>query len=203
MVKILDVEEPRGAGSDDDDCCEIGMEEFTKKLNLKEGDDVILVAAKGKIVKVEVDQPEDLTNASDANGSSVVDPASSPSRRPVETDDKVKRVAAGACVVDSPFIKIDGDENSILVQVEIDEDRFAIDKPSAKFQAEDGKDDRELFRGTVGVVPSELVVKRERAAGDGSGDGAGEGSCLGRAPERRIFDEDDEEDVVVVDCLMR
>ena len=48
MVKIVDVEE-QPDGSDDDDCVEIDPAEFAKKLNLKETDDVILVAAKGKV----------------------------------------------------------------------------------------------------------------------------------------------------------
>lgn len=45
MVKI---EEQHDAGSDDD-CCEISLEEFAKKVSLKEDDDVILVASKGKV----------------------------------------------------------------------------------------------------------------------------------------------------------
>jgi hypothetical protein len=49
MVKIVDVEEQPDVTSDDDDCVEIDPAEFAKKLNLKETDDVILVAAKGKV----------------------------------------------------------------------------------------------------------------------------------------------------------
>ena len=48
MVKIAEVEEQRDAGSDDD-CCEISLEEFAKKVSLKEDGDVILIAAKGKV----------------------------------------------------------------------------------------------------------------------------------------------------------
>lgn len=47
MVKIVEVEE-HGAGPDDD-CYEIDLEEFAKKVNLKEDDDVVVVAAKGKV----------------------------------------------------------------------------------------------------------------------------------------------------------
>ena len=49
MVKTVDVEEQPDVRSDDDDCVEIDPAEFAKKLNLKETDDVILVAAKGKV----------------------------------------------------------------------------------------------------------------------------------------------------------
>lgn len=50
MVKIMEVEEQPDAGhNDDDDCYEIGLEEFAKKVNLKEDDDLTLVAAKGKV----------------------------------------------------------------------------------------------------------------------------------------------------------
>ena len=48
MVKIVGVEEQHDAGPDDD-CCEISLEEFAKKVSLKEDDDVILIAAKGKV----------------------------------------------------------------------------------------------------------------------------------------------------------
>lgn len=50
MVKIVEIkEEQDDACPDDDDCYEIGIEEFAKKLNVKEDDDVILVAAKGEV----------------------------------------------------------------------------------------------------------------------------------------------------------
>ena len=48
MVKIVEVEEQHDAGPDDD-CCEISLEEFAKKVSLKEDDDVILIASKGKV----------------------------------------------------------------------------------------------------------------------------------------------------------
>uniref|UniRef100_A0ACD5TM51 Uncharacterized protein n=1 Tax=Avena sativa TaxID=4498 RepID=A0ACD5TM51_AVESA len=69
MVKILEIGSPLDAEEEDDDCCEIGLAEFAKKVNLKAADDdVVVVAAKGPIklqdirrkkikVKVEVDQP--------------------------------------------------------------------------------------------------------------------------------------------------
>lgn len=49
MVKIVDVGEEPDVSRDEDDCVEIDPAEFAKKLNLKETDDVILVAAKGKV----------------------------------------------------------------------------------------------------------------------------------------------------------
>ncbi|KAG2539191.1 hypothetical protein PVAP13_9NG454500 [Panicum virgatum] len=113
MVKIVDVEEQPDVRSDDDDCVEIDPAEFAKKLNLKETDDVILVAAKGKIVKVEVDQPESFAKALS------------------------KHVAAGDCI-DNPY-KIDENEMSLL-NVEIDVDRFVIDKPSAKLHGDNKND---------------------------------------------------------------
>ncbi|XP_039785062.1 uncharacterized protein LOC120651585 isoform X2 [Panicum virgatum] len=59
MVKIVDVEE-QPDGSDDDDCVEIDPAEFAKKLNLKETDDVILVAAKGKVALRDFPHPRHL-----------------------------------------------------------------------------------------------------------------------------------------------
>ena len=47
-MKIVGVEEQHDAGPDDD-CCEISLEEFAKKVSLKEDDDVILIASKGKV----------------------------------------------------------------------------------------------------------------------------------------------------------
>ncbi|PUZ39988.1 hypothetical protein GQ55_9G387700 [Panicum hallii var. hallii] len=141
MVKIVDVEEQPDVTSDDDDCVEIDPAEFAKKLNLKETDDVILVAAKGKIVKVEVDQPEGFAKALG------------------------KHVAAGDCI-DNPY-KIGENEMSLL-NVEIDVDRFAIIKPSAKLHGDNQKDGQ-FFRGDkdeidfddVNIVPGKLVVKLE------------------------------------------
>lgn len=50
MVKIVEIkEEQDDACPDDDDCYEIGIEEFAKKLNVKEDDDVVLVAANGEV----------------------------------------------------------------------------------------------------------------------------------------------------------
>ncbi|OEL26756.1 hypothetical protein BAE44_0012227 [Dichanthelium oligosanthes] len=208
MVKIVDVEEQPDVVRDDDDCIEINPAEFAKKLNLKETDDVILVAAKGKIIKVEVgDKSEGLAKASYGYGSEA----------------NHEHVAAGDCI-DNPY-NIDEDEMGLL-KVEIDEDRFVIDKPSAKLQADDHNggqffrgDEHEPGRYTVDVIPRKLVVKREPV--DGSGlevipdmpvvkcepvgdigvEVAEESSydyCLEVAPERKIFDEEDGEDVVVV-----
>ncbi|CAL4940753.1 unnamed protein product [Urochloa decumbens] len=207
MVKIVDIEEQLDVSRDDDDCFEIDPAEFAKKLNLKETDDVILVAAKGKIVKVEVDQPEGFAKAlhgfaSEANH---------------------KNVAAGDCI-DSPY-KIDEDEVSLLT-VKIDVDRFVLDKPSAKLHGDVHNNDQfcpgdkdELRCDTVKAVPDKLVVKLEpvdsigvevvpdkpvvkcKPVGDNGVEGAEEGSydyCLEVSPKRRIFDEEDDEDVVVV-----
>ncbi|CAN6311796.1 unnamed protein product [Urochloa humidicola] len=204
MVKIVDVEEQLDVSRDDDECVEIDPAEFAKKLNLKETDDVIIVAAKGKIVKVEVDQPEGFAKAlygfdSEANR---------------------KRVAAGDCI-DKPY-KIEEDEMRLL-KVEIDVNRFVLDKPSDKFHGVDGQfclgDKEELGCDTVKVVPGKLVVKLEpvdsisvevipdkplmkcEPVGGNGVEAVEEGSydlCLEMTPKRRIFDEEDDEDVVVV-----
>jgi len=46
MMKIVEVEEQHDPN---DDCCEISLEEFAKKVSLMEDDDVILIASKGKV----------------------------------------------------------------------------------------------------------------------------------------------------------
>ncbi|RLN16107.1 hypothetical protein C2845_PM02G19140 [Panicum miliaceum] len=113
-----------------------------------------------------------------------------------------------------------------LLNVEIDVDRFAIDKPSAKLHGDNQKDGQ-FFRGdkdeidfdAVNIVPGKLVVKLEPVdsmgvevvpekpvvkcgpVGDIAVEGAEEDSydhCLEMSPKRRIFDEEDDEDVVVV-----
>ncbi|CAL4923964.1 unnamed protein product [Urochloa decumbens] len=204
MVKIVDIEEQLDVSRDDDDCVEIDPAEFAKKLNLKETDDVILVAAKGKIVKVELDQSEVFAKALYGSGSEF----------------NHKHVAAGDCI-DNPY-KIEEDKMSLL-KVEIDAERFVLDKPSDKFHGDDGhfclghKD--ELYCDTVKVVPGKLVVKLEpvdnigvevvpdkpvmkcEPVGDNGVEGAEEGSydyCLEVSPKRKIFDEEDDDDVVVV-----
>jgi len=134
-----------------------------------------------------------------------------------------KHVAAGDCI-DNPY-KIDENEMSLL-NVEIDVDRFVIDKPSAKLHG-DNKNDGQFFRGDKGeighddvnMVPGKLVVKLEPAdsigveviadkplvkrepVGDNAVEDAEEDSydhCLEMSHKRRIFDEEDDEDVVVV-----
>ncbi|CAN6288700.1 unnamed protein product [Urochloa humidicola] len=207
MVKIVDIEEHLDVSRDDDDCVEIDPAEFAKKLNLKETDDVILVAAKGKIVKVEVDEPEGFAKALYGFGSEA----------------NHKNVPAGGCI-DNPY-KIEEDEMSLL-KVEIDVDRFVLDKPSAKLYDDDRNNDQcclgdkdELGCDAVKVVPGKLVVKLEpvdsigvevipdkpvvkcELVGDNGVEGAEEGSydyCLEMSPEKKIFDEEDDEDVVVV-----
>jgi hypothetical protein len=49
MVKIGEVDE-HSDGEGDEECIEIDPAEFAKKVNLKETDDVVLVAATGKVV---------------------------------------------------------------------------------------------------------------------------------------------------------
>jgi hypothetical protein len=126
-----------------------------------------------------------------------------------------KHDTAGDCI-DNPY-KIDEGETS-LIKVEIDVDRFALDKPSDKLHGDEhniGQDD--VSSGTVKTIPAKLEVKLESV--DSSigvevipdkvvvkcepvaDEGAEEGSydyCLEMAPKRRIFDEEDEEDVVIV-----
>ncbi|TKV94778.1 hypothetical protein SEVIR_9G318200v4 [Setaria viridis] len=204
MVKIVDVGEEPDVSRDEDDCVEIDPAEFAKKLNLKETDDVILVAAKGKIVKVEVDQPEGVAKALYGCG----------------REANHKHDAAGDCI-DNPY-KID-EVGTSLLKVEIDVDRFALDKPSAKLHGVDHNvgqffrgDKDDLSSHTVKIIPGKLVVKLDNIGaevipdkavvkcepvGDNGVEADEEGSydyCLEMTPKIRIFDEEDDEDVVIV-----
>ncbi|KAL6906346.1 hypothetical protein ACP4OV_003947 [Aristida adscensionis] len=229
MVKIVDIEGQPDADHDDD-CYEIDPAEFAKKVNLKESDDdLVLVAAKGRIVKVEVDQPEQLAKTSDGYGSGASCLRNCSSG---DADDNRHAFAAGDCI-DNPY-KIDEDEMNIL-NLEIHEDRFVIDKLPAKSEADDHSDDQ-FFQGgkdegscdAITVISDKLVVKPEpvdhevipdKVVKCGSGNnsvqadkmlkcGSGNKSvqaaadeydhCLEMAPQRRVFDEEDDEDVVVV-----
>ena len=78
-----------------------------------------------------------------------------------------KHVAAGDCI-DNPY-KIDENEMSLL-NVEIDVDRFVIDKPSAKLHGHNQNDGQfprgdkdEIGYNDVNIVPGKLVVKLEPA----------------------------------------
>lgn len=125
------------------------------------------------------------------------------------TGDKEQRVAAGDCM-DSPY-KIDEDETILLKDLE----RFVTHKPSSDC------DQNERSCNTANVIPGKLVVKCDSvgsisfkvipdkpvvkyepiAVGNNDVEAAEEDSydhCLEMAPEQRIFDEDDDEDVVVV-----
>ncbi|KAF8689192.1 hypothetical protein HU200_041977 [Digitaria exilis] len=207
MVKIADIEEKRDVSSDDDECIEIGPAEFVKKLNLKETDDVVLIAAKGKIVKVEVDHPEGVAKVLYGFGSEA----------------NHKHVPGGDCI-DSPY-KIDEDEMSLL-KAKI-EDMFVIDKPSAKLHGADHKDSQffcedqdetgcdtaNILHGKlvvklepgdsigVEVIPDKTLAKCEPVGNNGVECAADEeGSydhCLDIST-KRIFDEEDDDDVVVV-----
>jgi len=134
-----------------------------------------------------------------------------------------KHVAAGDRI-DNPY-KIDENEMCPL-NVEIDADRFVIDKPSAKLHGHNQNDGQfsrgdkdEIGYNDVNIVPGKLVVKLEpvdsigvevipdkpvvkrEPVGNNAVEGAEEDSydhCLEMSPKRRIFDDEDDEDVVVV-----
>jgi len=104
-----------------------------------------------------------------------------------------QQAAAGGDCVDNPY-KIDEDETSLL-KVKV-EDMFVIGNPSG------GCDKNERSCNAANVIPGVLVpaVKCEPVGGNGV-EAAEEDSydhCLEVAHEKRIFDEDDDEDVVVV-----
>ncbi|TVU31581.1 hypothetical protein EJB05_23271, partial [Eragrostis curvula] len=126
MVKIVEVDEQPDADRDDE-CYEIDPAEFAKKMNLSEKEDVILVAAKGKI-KVEIVEPED-------SGGVTHD-----SRHEFDTGDSM----------DNPC-QIEEDESAVL-QMDIVEDRFALD---SKSPPEFGADERRP------EVTYKIVVKSE------------------------------------------
>lgn len=96
-----------------------------------------------------------------------------------------QQAAAGDCM-DNPY-KIDEDEV---------EDMFVIGKkPSG------GSDKNEHSCSTADVISCMLVVPVVKCEPVAVGDNAEEASydhCLEMAHEKRIFDEDDDEDVVVV-----
>ncbi|KAK3153364.1 hypothetical protein QOZ80_2BG0171350 [Eleusine coracana subsp. coracana] len=141
MVKIVEVDEHPDA---DEECYEIDPAEFAKKVNLKEADDVILVAATGKI-KLEVIELEDSVKASSG-----------------VTHDSPNEFGAGDSM-DHPY-QIEEDE-PILLQMEIVEDRFALDKSAPEFAADDNNSDK---RRTA-VTPYKIVVKAEPNDLDGVG----------------------------------
>jgi hypothetical protein len=97
---------------------------------------------------------------------------------------------AGDCM-DNPY-KIDEDETSLL-KVKV-EDMFLIEKPS------DGGNKNERSCNAANVIPGVLVpvVKCEPVGGVEAAEDASYDHCLEMAHEKRIFDEDDDEDVVVV-----
>ena len=104
-----------------------------------------------------------------------------------------QQAAAGGDCVDNPC-KIEEDETRLL-KVKV-EDMFVIGKPSG------GCDKNERSCNAANVIPGVLVpaVKCEPVGGNGV-EAAEEDSydhCLEVAHEKRIFDEDDDEDVVVV-----
>ncbi|XP_062201335.1 uncharacterized protein LOC133903878 isoform X1 [Phragmites australis] len=161
MVKIVEVDEQPDAERDGE-CYEIDIEQFSKKVNLKETDDVIVVAAKGKMVKVEVEQPEDLAETSDGYDSEadclciLSSGVTHENRHEFATGDSM----------DNPY-KIEEDEPTLL-QTGIDEDRFALVKSSAKFGADDRKsgkfiqgDKDERRSDTTQVTPDKIVVKSQ------------------------------------------
>ncbi|CAM0956091.1 unnamed protein product [Alopecurus aequalis] len=60
MVKILEIGGEHDA-EEDDDCCEIDLAEFAKKVNLKAADDeVVVVAAKGPVALRDFPHPRNL-----------------------------------------------------------------------------------------------------------------------------------------------
>ncbi|KAL6642648.1 hypothetical protein ACP70R_020829 [Stipagrostis hirtigluma subsp. patula] len=205
MVKIVEIKEKADADGDDD-CCEIDASEFAKKANLKETDDVIVVTAKGKI-KVEVDQSEDFAKPSDGYGSE----ADCVRINGFDVTLHNRHEFATGDSKDNPY-RIDEDEPTLL-QVQIDEDRFALDKSSSKLVADDHKNWKQLTQGdkderrsdSCDATPHRIVVKREFDDHDVV-DGDACDHCLEMTGpsqevprERRVFDEEDDEDVVVVE----
>uniref|UniRef100_A0A0E0MB26 Uncharacterized protein n=1 Tax=Oryza punctata TaxID=4537 RepID=A0A0E0MB26_ORYPU len=174
MVKIEEID-----AECDDDCCEIDPDEFARKVQLKVSDEVILVAAKGKI-KVEANQPEGFGNLLDLSDS--------------DNNLHPHHEYAAGDRMDNPY--------------EIDEDKTTLEKlddGEDKYIGDDLKVD-EGDRCREKVIPVKISVKSEPEEHGAIGEEAAydllpeiNGFSHKLFPaERRVFDEEDKDDVVVV-----
>uniref|UniRef100_A0ACD5U3V3 Uncharacterized protein n=1 Tax=Avena sativa TaxID=4498 RepID=A0ACD5U3V3_AVESA len=172
MVKIHEIGSPLDAEEDDDECCEIGLAEFAKKVKLKEADDdVVVVAAKGQIkfkdirkrqikVKVEVDQPGDYSDTSGylhehAAGDCVGNPyVIREDETTIHQKESVHGKSGVKCDIKSPVKR----ESEPFEEV-------AADMLPVKREPEEGNGADELFEH---VIPDISPVKSEHEDGSGA-----------------------------------